>query len=665
MIPRGTYHRGVVPVREKNREFAVNRAGRLITLDGKERTLTFWGAERFCRSAAKCFAASLEFSTSYISSIITRVSKEFSLDKTLVEKIHKYAKGQLTPKESYELFQKIQEKENSSRVKKLMQACGKSKLSNSIKELQEFDRSRKKWTGLKLDAAIFDRHPLDAHFLAKSRILFSIVGYQNSTQEGQEKHKIEEGTDGLYILVEGKKKSVADLRQEFEIDMANFCLVKKGKKDPQAWYYFGNGLVPQDRFMQHHLQDKYPELIQNADLKPILQLSTEEHGKLVAHGQKFWKDKKVPQGKCVLQFFTHPRKIGGKDNSQFPVHCGIRIVDEKGAVYSTGFGSTLKEDEYSDGLRSYFSTINGQPTQLDYEEFRPHEGRVTTTITIDKEHFDDILQSLNQYRKDTIRFNILKQNCMKLGVHVASKAGVPINIRIPLSTKISRALNADRLSLKKSKVYRAASEKTPQIVKKVIKAVADFFLYIPRLIGRIALNLFALALGSRVRSPNKNSGEYDEKSKSGQEYGASLSNMERLHSKTLRSLASKGLTDIEDSSVFLHWQLEQASTEVAPYKGIPSMSLLPLEECDRNKSEADKDRLKAIFASSTPVCPCPTVEDSQIRADISDTESSDEEVEETGRQVLISGKSSSSSFVDHRSNPFIHRRGLSFRNRVA
>jgi len=71
----------------------------------------------------------------------------------------------------------------------------------------------------------------------------------------------------------------------------------------------------------------------------------------------------------------------------------------------------------------FLGSINGQPTNIDYEEFKVHSGRIKASIKITQEDAQYILRRLNYYRKYSIRFNMLKQNCMKLATHVLALLG--------------------------------------------------------------------------------------------------------------------------------------------------------------------------------------------------------------------------------------------------
>jgi hypothetical protein len=315
---------------------------------------------------------------------------------------------------------------------------------------------------------------------------------------------------------------------------------------------------------------------------------------------------------CVIQFVSHPRSLFKNKylrnlDAQVPVHCGIRIVMSDGSVYSTGFGSTSQEDKYNGSKRKYLGSINGQPTVFDYEEFRPHEGRIVTNIPVGDKRAENIINQLNAYRAGTIRFNILKQNCMRLGTNVMSMAGVDLDIHQTFGTMLYRGLPnletipvvgkpAKSLQGRVKRISKVISSKIPRAVKQVFHSLGNMLLFIPRKFGTILLNLLVLAMGGLVASPQRKNPGLDKKD--------DLEEFESLDSfnKLFDGLLDETASDIQHSAIFINWQLQQASTDVFKYSGQPNMNVVPpnTEEAIAD-SEKRKAELWKVYQHSTPM----------------------------------------------------------------
>ncbi|WP_068469518.1 hypothetical protein [Candidatus Protochlamydia phocaeensis] len=482
-----------------------------------------------------------------------------------------------------------------------------------IKETQ----LKAKLLGIKLDTDLAHTCPEDIEFLVKTRLIYSIVGYQNTTESGPVDHELKvskdaEGHAYLSIKKQGQWVPVKQIKEEFDWDKKEGALASKANPN-ERWNYFHEGLVPVDRFYHHEVahQPDYP--VQNIHLKPVAKLSEQEMARLLEHAGSFEADEQkgreasFPKD-AVIQVFSHPRPMSEKGwlknlNAQVPVHCGIRIITKDGNVYSTGFGSTLTEDKYNTGLNKFLGTINGQPTIMDYEEFRPHEGRITTSIPVSSEQAQNILDQLNGYRENTIRFNILKQNCMKLGTNVLGMAGVNLNLRMPLDAMLYRALPdlpgkpIHSLKNRVNKLNAAIDKRVPTAVKKAFDVLGKIVWFVPTKFGALLKNLLALSLGGHIGSPIKRN-QADNSVKAELEEKENLEGFKRL----VGSLFDEEASDIQHSSIFINWQLNQKSTVVHQYTGQPSMSILPPQKEEQQKySEERKAEFSDIYKYSTPI----------------------------------------------------------------
>lgn len=486
-----------------------------------------------------------------------------------------------------------------------------------VKKIMTLGALKAKLKELDLDPALADKFTEDLSFLFQTRIIYSIIGYQNTTAAGKKEHELKTANDAngnpvLLMKKQGRWVTVKAVREQFGWDNNEKMLVSKDNKN-ERWNYFHNGLVPVDRFYHHESKDdaNYPK--QNSQLQPVAQLSTEEMSKLLEHAKTFTNftnksDDKQKNFNCVVQFVTHPRpmkrgKIYDNLNAQVPVHCGIRLIMPNGKVYSTGFGSTLHEDQWNDGLSKYAATINGQPTIMDYEEFRQHKGRIVTSVPLTEKDAQGILKSLNEARKNSIRFNIVSQNCMKLGVHVLKKAGVDLDIRVPFGTFVKRLLpDAEniplvgkpyaKVTLLGRKIVQVVDARTPNLVKKIFTSIYSVAIYLPSKAGTLMVNFLVYTLGGHTASPVANPGREQE----------DLKDVKKL----IRHPFDADASTVEHSSVFVNWQLQQGSTVVHNYKGQPAMNILPSSsEEDKKYSESRVEELKRVYKHSTPVFTAP------------------------------------------------------------
>lgn len=495
-------------------------------------------------------------------------------------------------------------------------------VSKAIQEAQ----LKIKLEAIKLDPHLVDEHRDDIEFLIKTRLIYSIIGYQNTTEAGKTDHAlkidyIEDEKLCLWIKKEGQWTPVKKIKEEFTWDKVEGVLANKTNPN-ERWNYFHEGLVPIDRFCHHEAMDSpnYPQ--QNIHLKPVAKLSEKEMRVLLNHAMSFGRNKEnlnSIQKDCVIQVFSNPRPISENNwlknlNAQIPVHCAIRIITKEGDVYSTGFGSTLLEDKYNNKLNKYLGTINGQPTIFDYEEFRPHDGRIVTSIPVSSDQAQEILNNLNIYRERTIRFNIVKQNCMKLGTSILSLAGIDLNIRISSGTMLYRALPDLQLvpligkplsSLvgRVNEVNHTIHSSMPSSMKKAFEALNQIVFFVPNKIGALLKNLLALSLGGHIGSPERKN-ETEAYGKCKMDWHDNEEDMDSLDSFShlVQNLFDNKVSDIQHSAVFINWQLKKQSTTVHLYSGQPNMNIMPPQtDLEQAQSEKRKEEFKDIFKYSVPV----------------------------------------------------------------
>ncbi len=438
-----------------------------------------------------------------------------------------------------------------------------------------------RWTELGLDAELLKNDYDGARFLIKNRLVYSIVGFQNSSADGPSKHEIRvNDKQQLCVKQQGVYVPVAEIAKKLTFNKDWQELMSKENPD-ERWNYFSpDGLVPVDRWL-------------HKELVPIETLSKEEVQKLLAHAETFYPEGQKPAGvnhEAVVQIFTNPRKTLGaasdfpllsRLDASFPVHAAIRIITKDGLVYSTGFGSTVEEDVYTEG--NMLASINGMPTVLDYEEFRKHEGRIVTSIPVTSAACGEMLQTLQKYREDTIRFNLVKQNCVQLAVDTLAPAGVKINNYVKArefvrgifpSTEqipvIGPVVAKAHRTVEDLTDYAQSDEKIKKptdIFKKIIGFGTLVVTYVPSRLLTVFCNLVILGMGGGSGSPLP-----DDEAESVERF--------QVFSKLVKNpldIFKESTSMISHALPLIQWQLQQRSTAVHLYGTKPEMGILPPE----------------------------------------------------------------------------------------
>ncbi len=288
------------------------------------------------------------------------------------------------------------------------------------------------------------------------------------------------------------------------------------------------------------------------------------------------------------------------------------IILNDGSIYSTGFGSTLDEDRYNSGIWKFLGSINGQPTNIDHEEFKEHSGRIKASIKITQEDAQYILRRLNYYRKCSIRFNMLKQNCMKLATHVLALLGKNINIKVSLGTMLYRCLpDLKDIPLtynQLSHVHRftkncfdSISSQIPKIVKTIFINLGQLLFFIPQKISTILKNILVYTIGGNTGSKeistfSEDDDFIDEESDLECDQEGVLENFFCL----LSNITDDEAANIAHSSVFINWQLNHLGIEVHPYLNKPSINVMPLNEEQIIKDSKELLRqFKDLYQSNT------------------------------------------------------------------
>jgi hypothetical protein len=420
-------------------------------------------------------------------------------------------------------------------------------------------KHRALWEKLGLDVRVYDGHLEFAEFLFDTKLLFSIVGYQETMEEAA-MGGIQMFDGRPCILIEGEWRDFAWIQENLEFNNVQEWFHAKDHPD-RIYTYISprlGGLVPKSR---HYYRNAFP----------VHRLSQREMTLIRLHAG-------AAPGEAIYQVVSTPRS--GNEWIQ-PVHISERVIGPDGMVYSFGgqpdpdLAAHIAPPE-STGCSQVMrmaSTGHGVIAMSDYEEFRPFQGgeRLVTSIPISSERAIDLLVRINTYQRDRIRFNMLHQNCTKVGVELTEEAtGVRIENEMPLSEVLRQASPEIPFV---SAAFRAGSRAlaglwavVPRPIAQPCELVAPIITYVPRKVGTVVTNLMVLNLGGSLQSD-------EVQDESGNSERCGLKKFSRL----IRHAGD--LLDDRPSQIYHHmpvieWQRRQPTTISYQYVK-PKMYLLP------------------------------------------------------------------------------------------
>lgn len=535
------------------------------------------------------------FATSPFFHKASQKESEFNKVKSISTEWKKHKCCPWLKEKAEKLLNLIQQYEKAKGCKKRKEIKKAFKhLGSCAKEIKKIESYHALWLKFfpKTDPEEFYTHADQIEFLFRTRLIYSIKGQETTSRNPSliQQHQLQYTDKDVKIRLHCENEkgpqwiSISELmdKSKFHYDADKACLVDN---EGNSWNYFKDGLQKVDRW-------------EGSDFIPVAKISKEEQSVLLEHAKKFWNDpsasvyeasrvsKSTEQDTCVVQLFMCPRGVLKKPSlANVPLHAAIRLVDNEGNVYSTGFGSTIEEDKFNKGQSNFLATINGMPTLMDYEETRPDDGRVTVSLSISRDELDKIVNKLSEYRQNTIRFNILRQNCTRLAINVLHEAGVDVSNRANVvGMYIDQSLpNPIHEGLRKiNRVYESI---VPSFVRQVVRYLMMPITFIATLIYIGVSRLLLWALGSRKGSPENAQPSPNAKPNK-------VADQELLQFKN----ASKTIDYFDDplriyhSTPLLRWMLAQSSTTVAEYKEVPDMRLHPDQH-----SQEKLERLRKIY----------------------------------------------------------------------
>ncbi len=277
--------------------------------------------------------------------------------------------------------------------------------SNSVEKsvLKQKEALKKKWIqfGWQDRIQLIDTHFDFCQFLRISKIFKSIEAYQQSSLP--ESHPLKEGIrmDGDHpcLLMEGNWTRWEEISKRicYNFDKREILC----KQTNQEWNYFYDpsspdrfGLVPESR---------------NNQVRPIYQLSKGEQENLNLKNDQY-----------AIQVFTSHNNSVFKKMS----HVGLRLIDNKGWVYSLGFETPSSVPKFPD--QRLVGNYDAAITTLDYDEFASFSSRRVTTIPISENSFTCALERIKVYTSTHLRFNRVHQNCVTYTADIMKSAGIAV-----------------------------------------------------------------------------------------------------------------------------------------------------------------------------------------------------------------------------------------------
>jgi len=457
--------------------------------------------------------------------------------------------------------------------------------AKTLSFLMQKAQVQSKLSTLGLDPALADADLKSVNLLFKTRLIYSIVGFQNTTAMGAQNHSLKlDANQNIMIKKEGNWVALPEIMQDLEVDSSTDLtgLVEKkppgdsGDKIRQRWNYFSpNGLVPVDRYY-------------HKEMYPVEKLSSTDMADLLAHAHTFSPTGAPavpdPAKTCVIQIYTNPRNLTTHDDNFFlsrlsasqPVHAGIRVIDADGTLYSTGLSGLPEEQGAKEGTGNMLVTVNSAPAILDFEEFRPHEGRIVTSIAVTPEVFKEVMESLNKYREDTLRFNLARQNCVVLASEVLRKAGVATANQLTVGELMTGLLPTPKNIKGVGKPIKAVDRTVGNIKDRVIKNTPEPIVKASRIPRRVVWfipnsmsKLLLVGLGG-----NRGTAKKQKKGTETLENKEEMANFKHLF-PSAKEVFKDNSIELNYSLPLIQWQLQQQSTAVHPYDGKPRMGIVP------------------------------------------------------------------------------------------
>jgi len=261
----------------------------------------------------------------------------------------------------------------------------------------------------------------------------------------------------------------------------------------------------------------------------------------------------------------------------------MRLVAPNGDVYSFGMEMPAESQEFlwENMMAKLIGTVTARINKAgDYEEFRPHEGRLVTSIPLTAQRADNIIDLVNQ--SGDIRFNFLRQNCSQLMTLVLKLAGYEVPTKttakeffVDMLPDVKHIPFVGPVLDKVNQVYQSISHAgesiTPAPIQNVFSFGKDIIFYIPKKIATVAINLLIRCLGGGKMLHALPEGVEDEEL-------YTTNNRFLNFSRVIRSwtdIFKEQTQEIFHSKYFIDWQKQQRSTFIQPANSKQGLAIVP------------------------------------------------------------------------------------------
>lgn len=333
-------------------------------------------------------------------------------------------------------------------------------------------------------ASLSDAHNDFLDFLRSTKLLYSIRGFEHSTDLENPPIAFENDDDGHpMMLVEGKWTrwdEIQDLGLRYD-EQSRLLLDHDGIE----WNYLPDqGLTKIARY-----NNLYPIGRLNAAAMRALDNSV---SKTVAERNH----------RNYIQIITDGNSPASRTN-----HIAIRLISRTGDIYSPGF-ETITPLQFSlCQFPKFLASQNVHISSQDFREFKKFDERPTTTIPISDENFDAALTRLRELTQTPLRLNVMGPNCVSFAAEIMGAAGVEIDIyqypyemgygllpslsKIPYLGCLISMVKRCVLSL-----FNLLHACTPAPIETIIRWTFQVITYIPAKILTVLRNILMLSLGA-------------------------------------------------------------------------------------------------------------------------------------------------------------------------
>lgn len=279
----------------------------------------------------------------------------------------------------------------------------------------------RKWIDLGLPVEVLQgpKNFLEAFF--SSCLSYQLAAYSKLTP-GQQSIRYNAQTKDVELLFEGKFLSWTDFDKAYEWSDARDAFIGRADASIELTLTaFPEGFIKKSRFSY---QDPFP----------IAQLSSDQltqvRQQAAMYQQVDGESLRLPH--AVLQLYTSPGGFSGpawlRDafaaTGEVPSHYGVRLIDDKGYVYSFGYMMDPNEETTWASPLRLASTVKSCIAIADYDEFRKFGERYVTSLPLSFAAYANTMKHIVGLQKGGQNvFNFGRDNCASFTADVLNAAG--------------------------------------------------------------------------------------------------------------------------------------------------------------------------------------------------------------------------------------------------